>query len=46
MQTSDFQTVALIGKYDDPDVRQSVAHLVDMLNAAGVKTRRHHFRVL
>ena len=37
MQTSDFQTVALIGKYDDPDVRQSVAHLVDMLNAAGVK---------
>jgi NAD+ kinase len=36
VRTSEFQTVALIGKYGDPDVRQSIAHLVDMLTAAGV----------
>ena len=36
MQIDRFQTVALIGKYGDPEVKQSVAHLVDMLAAEGV----------
>ncbi len=36
MQIDNFQTVALIGKYGDPDVKHSVAHLVEMLAAEGV----------
>jgi len=37
VHSSDFQTVAIIGKYGDAEVKHSVAHLVEMLTAVGVR---------
>ncbi|MFA9461674.1 NAD(+) kinase [Thiohalorhabdus methylotrophus] len=42
MQAVNFQTVALIGKYGDPNVKESVAHLVEMLTAEGVTVLVEH----
>lgn len=36
MQQNGIHTVGLIGKYGDPEIKPSVAHLVDRLAAAGV----------
>jgi len=36
VQPANFNTVALIGKYGDPEVKESVAHLIEMLVAEGV----------
>jgi NAD+ kinase len=36
VQAANFNIVALIGKYGDPNVKASVAHLIEMLAAEGV----------